>query len=247
MEPWIPKPDDPGRYDKRLAVIVPYRNRPQHLMNFVPHIAAYFRHDKLDRRIAMSLHIVEQAGHSPFNGGKLKNVGFALARQTSDYVCFHDVDYLPLWADYSFSPRPARLIWHGLPAIENWEQFLGGVLMFDNASYERINGYPNNYWGWGFEDRELGARLDLEGIPWEKRDGFYRAIPHPHQGLTPQGTRTAEAETTRNLFYERKPDLPRLMKSEGLSDLSFKVLASEPIVLADGPLPNAMHHVVDIG
>jgi hypothetical protein len=37
------------------------------------------------------------------------------------------------------------------------------------------------------------------------------------------------------------------MKSEGLSDLSFKVLSSEPIVLGDGPLAGAMHHVVDIG
>ena len=247
MEPWIAKPDDPSRYDKRLAVVVPYRNRPQHLMNFLPHLLAYFRHDKLDRRIAMSLHVVEQAGNAPFNGGKLKNVGFALVRDSADYVCFHDVDYLPLWADYSFSPRPARLIWHGLPLQENWEQFLGGVLMFDKASYERINGYPNNYWGWGFEDRELGARLDLAGISWEKRDGFYRAIPHPHQGMTPEGGRTPEAETTRNLFHARKADLGRLMRSEGLSDLNFKLLASEKIVLGDGPLANGMHHVVDIG
>ena len=60
METWNPKPDDPSRYDKRLAIIVPYRNRPQHLQIFVPHIMAYFRHEKLDRRIAMSLHVVEQ-------------------------------------------------------------------------------------------------------------------------------------------------------------------------------------------
>ena len=247
MEQWIVRTDDPGRYDKRLAIIVPYRNRPQHLMNFVPHIAAYFAHDKLDRRIAMSLHVVEQAGNAPFNGGKLKNVGFALTRHQADYVCFHDVDYLPLWADYSFSPRPARLIWHGLPLQENWEQFLGGVLLFDNVSYERINGYPNTYWGWGFEDRELGERLNLAGIAWEKRDGFYRAIPHPHHGMTADGKPNAEALAMRELFYSRKPQMEHLMKREGLSDLNFKVLASEPIVLGTGPLPGAMHHVVDIG
>jgi len=247
MESWIPKPDDPSRYDKRLAIIVPYRNRPQHLQVFVPHIMAYFRHDKLDRRIAMSLHVVEQAAKAPFNGGKLKNVGFALARDKADYVCFHDVDYLPLWADYSFSPRPARLIWQGLPVKEVWERFMGGVLMFDNASYARINGYPNNYWGYGFEDRELVERLNLAGITWEKRDGFYRAIPHPHAGLTAEGKPNAEAQAMGALFYGRLPDLARLMPAEGLSDLSFKVLGSEPIVFGDGPLPNAFHHVVDIG
>ena len=246
-EPWIVQPEDASRYDKRLAIIVPYRNRPQHLLTFVPHIMAYFQHDKLDRRIAMSLHVVEQAGNAPFNGGKLKNVGFALARDKADYVCFHDVDYLPLWTDYSFSPRPARLIWHGLPLQENWEQFLGGVLMFDKPSFEHINGYPNSYWGYGFEDRELGERLKLRGIAWEKRDGFYRAIPHPHAGLTPDGKRNAEAEAMRNHFYDRLPALAHLMPSEGLSDLSYKILASEPIVMRDGPLPNATHHVVDIG
>ena len=247
METWIPQPDDPSRYDKRLAIIVPYRNRQQHLLTFVPHIMAYFRHDKLDRRIAVSLHVVEQAGTSPFNGGKLKNVGFALARDKADYVCFHDVDYLPLWANYSFSPRPARLIWYGLPVQEVRERFMGGVLMFDNASYARINGYPNNYWGYGFEDRELVERLNLAGIAWEKRDGFYRAIPHPHAGLTADGKPNAEAQAMGELFYRRLPDLARLMPAEGLSDLTFKILASEPIVLGDGPLPNAFHHVVDIG
>jgi hypothetical protein len=247
METWIPKLNDPARYDMRLAIVVPYRNRPQHLLTFVPHITAYFRHDKLDRRIAMSLHVVEQAGNAPFNGGKLKNVGFALVRDKADYVCFHDVDYLPLWADYSFSPRPARLIWYGLPLKEVWERFVGGVLMFDNASFERINGYPNNYWGYGFEDRELVERLNLAGIAWEKRDGFYRAIPHPHAGLTAEGKPNAEAKAMGELFYRRLPALARLMPEEGLSDLAFKILGSEPIVFGDGPLPNAFHHVVDIG
>jgi hypothetical protein len=247
MEPWNPNPDDASRYDKRLAIIVPYRNRQQHLLTFVPHIAAYFRHDKLDRRIAMSLHVVEQAGNAPFNGGKLKNAGFALTRDKADYVCFHDVDYLPLWADYSFSPRPARLIWHGLPLQEVWERFMGGVLMFDNASFTRINGYPNNYWGYGFEDRELVERLNLAGIAWEKRDGFYRAIPHQHAGLTAEGKPNAEAQAMGDHFYRRLPDLARLMPAEGLSDLNFKLLASEPIVFSNGPLPNSFHHMVDIG
>ena len=34
------------RYSKRLAVVVPYRNRADHLAKFVPHVAAYFERDK---------------------------------------------------------------------------------------------------------------------------------------------------------------------------------------------------------
>ena len=56
-----PTESDP-RYSKRLAIVVPYRDRAQHLAQFVPHIATYFERDKLDRRIAVTLNIIEQAG-----------------------------------------------------------------------------------------------------------------------------------------------------------------------------------------
>jgi hypothetical protein len=28
-----------------------------------------------------------------------------------------------MWADYSWSPNPARLIWHGLTLKEDWNNF----------------------------------------------------------------------------------------------------------------------------
>ena len=101
------------RYNKRLAIVVPYRDRAEHLRQFVPHLATYFHSDKLDRHIPISPHIVEQSGNAPFNRGRVLNCGYALAHDSADYICFHDVDYLPLWADYSWSARPARLERHG--------------------------------------------------------------------------------------------------------------------------------------
>ena len=86
------------RYDKTLAIIVPYRDRFEHLSQFLPHMSAYFQRDKLDRYIKYSIHIVEQLGNERFNSGKLKNCGFSLTKDKADYFCFHDVDYLPIWA-----------------------------------------------------------------------------------------------------------------------------------------------------
>jgi hypothetical protein len=77
----------------------PYRDRAQHLAQFIPHVVTYFERDKLDRQIAVTINIVEQAGNAPFSRGRLANCGFLLTRDTSDYVCIHDVDYLPMWAD----------------------------------------------------------------------------------------------------------------------------------------------------
>jgi hypothetical protein len=57
-------PEKPGaadpRYAKRLAIVVPYRDRAEHLAKFVPHIATYFQRDKLDRQIPVTINIIEQ-------------------------------------------------------------------------------------------------------------------------------------------------------------------------------------------
>merc|ERR1740138_1283539 len=37
--------------------------------------------------------------------------------------------------------------------------FIGGVLAFSPADFERVNGYPNDYWGWGVEDEQLALRM----------------------------------------------------------------------------------------
>ena len=103
----------PQRYIRKLNIVVPYRNRAEHLSQFIPHMLSYFSRDKLDKAISFTINIVEQVSPSLFNRGKLKNAGFDLTRKNGDYVCFHDVDYLPIWADYSWSPksRPADLAW----------------------------------------------------------------------------------------------------------------------------------------
>ncbi len=72
------------RYSKRLAIVVPYRDRTDHLAKFVPHVAAYFERD---RQIAVTINIIEQWGSTPFSCGRLANCGFLLTQDTSDYVC----------------------------------------------------------------------------------------------------------------------------------------------------------------
>src|SRR5262249_3312148 len=142
-----------------------------------------------------------------------------LCRASVDYVCFHDVDYLPVWADYSWSERPARLIWHGLVLREDSERFFGGVVLFDRAAFERVNGYPNAYWGWGCEDLELGQRCRMAGFGFDKRDGTYMPLPHPHAGYSAPGVWTEEARRTHAIFGTRSDRLADFMLTDGLSSL----------------------------
>ena len=234
-------------YGKRLAIIVPYRDRSEHLAHFVPHVSAYFQRDKLDRNIPISIHVIEQQGHAPFNRGKLLNCGYMLAREGADYVCFHDVDYLPIWADYSWSANPARLIWHGLHLAEDWENFFGAVVLFDKPVFERLNGYPNSYWGWGHEDAELSLRCKLAGLSIERREGTYQPLSHTHAGFTAPGVYSEEGRRTRALYDARRPRAREWMAEDGLSSLGFSVSKQSPIKINGTIWPNAFRYLVDIG
>ena len=59
----------PAHWQRKLAIIVPYRDRAEHLQALVAHLHNYFRHDKLDRAIPWTLHVVEQADARPINRG----------------------------------------------------------------------------------------------------------------------------------------------------------------------------------
>src|ERR1700753_3792236 len=94
--------------DQHLKIVVPYRDRAAHLAQFLPHIRDYLD----DAGIAATIVIAEQAPGEAFNRGAMKNAGFLLGG-SSDYTCFHDVDYLPLDADYDWTDDPACLVLTG--------------------------------------------------------------------------------------------------------------------------------------
>ncbi|MEJ7668028.1 MAG: galactosyltransferase-related protein [Casimicrobiaceae bacterium] len=237
---------DPADYAQRLAIVVPYRDRADHLARFLPHITAYFERDKLDCAIRYSVHIVEQLGTATFNRGAVKNAGFLLTRAGADYVCFHDVDYLPLWADYSFARRPTRLIWHGLDPEPDRAAFLGGVVAFNLADFARINGYSNDYWEWGYEDDDLRERCRRAGLEMEFRDGTYSALPHAHHGLTPDGSPTAAAQASARTFTAKLLQGAAGFGSEGISTLRFRVVATLQMQRNGIAQPHLLHHQIEL-
>lgn len=141
---------------KKLGIIVPYRNRPKQLSIFKKHINEYIG-------FPFELIIVDQIDNLEFNRGKLLNIGFKKAEELKcDYVVFHDIDMLPLNVDYSYEEKPYHLITDlDLPDGVNrttFDSYFGGVTLFPNNIYKQINGYSNEYFGWGFEDDDLFLR-----------------------------------------------------------------------------------------
>jgi hypothetical protein len=225
---------------KRLSIIVPYRARQQHLRDFVAHLRGYFARDKLDKAIPYRVLIVEQEPGLPFNRGALLNIGFILEREQSDYVCFHDVDYLPIWADYSWTEQPSRIIWYGadwrpiasghsdLHTANDREHFFGAVILTPNEAFERVNGYSNRYWGWGFEDLDLRRRFLAANIGISRRDGTYSPLYHDNLGFQRDGKPTPIWFVNERLYRETwAGGEPRA--ADGLNTVSFTILNRAPI------------------
>jgi hypothetical protein len=112
------------------------------------------------------IYIVTQSDDGKaFNRGKLLNVGFQIAcDEGCDIFIFHDVDLMPsseLLQSYASTPSgksPVHIarLWN---RYNGNAQYFGGIVAFSKAQFEEINGYPNNFWGWGGEDDELMKRV----------------------------------------------------------------------------------------
>lgn len=241
--------DAPGlapKYDKRLAIIVPYRDRAEHLGKFIPHMISYFERDKLDRNIAYSIHFVEQMGDEKFNRGKLLNSGFEIAKDDADYFCFHDVDYLPVWADYSYCDRPTHIIWHGLLPRYQYPGFIGGVVLFNKQDFVKVNGFSNDYWGWGEEDEELRERCFLVGLSVDRRDGTFTRLDHENAGFKPDGSRPAEGDTNKKKRLERAKRLGELYMQDGLNTLEYRLSDASKVSIGAQELDNVFYNKVEI-
>ena len=210
-------------------MLVPYRDRAEHLAGFVPFLTRQLERERIDH----DLFVIEQAGDAPFNRGKLMNAGFTL---TADHGwhCFHDVDLLPIAnSDYSRPAAPTALF-HATRQddyvpLDEENINLGGVVLFRPEDFRRINGYSNRFWGWGCEDNDLGRRCAARGLEVTARRVVYEVLPHP--------SHLDERWYQRNVDYLKRMVDP---DEDGLSTLAFDVLEREE---RDGH-----HHIrVDIG
>jgi hypothetical protein len=151
---------------EKLGIIVPYRNRYTHLDKFTKHITEYLENKDINYKVI----IVEQDDAKLFNRGMLLNIGYQYAKKMRcDYVVFHDIDMLPIDVDYSYTDYPIHLATNIIPdknelIREIFDSYFGGVTMFPIDDFEKINGYSNKYWGWGFEDDDLLFRCKLNNL-----------------------------------------------------------------------------------
>jgi hypothetical protein len=152
----------------KLAIIVPYRDRQDHLDVFIPHMQEFLK----DKGIDYTIFIAEQTDNRPFNYGKLCNIVSKEVGKEYTYFAFHDIDMLPMndECDYTYPESPTHLATN-VEAHDNkmpYPQYFGGVNVISREDFENANGYSNEYWGYGFHDLDLLYRLERSGAYLEK-------------------------------------------------------------------------------
>lgn len=200
----------------KLAVIVPYRDREEHLRVFLPHMEEYLSKQGIDSTI----YIVEQEHGKPFNRAKLLNIGFLEATKDHDYFVMHDVDMLPENVDYSYQEEPTHLAAaasqfnYSLP----YDGYFGGVTMFSRNSFQKVNGYSNEYWGWGAEDDDILYRCYLAGLKVRRQTPGVLKSLHHHRNIV-ENDYKKNMERIREM-WSKKLD----WENEGLNSCKYSVL-----------------------
>jgi hypothetical protein len=142
-----------------LYILIPFRARGQNLFReeqfkrFKDHMTKYFEPlQSQNPLISYKFIIIEQENDFPFNRGILLNIGFLecekLITPKIKYYVHHNCDLFPDFGkiDYSYtSPYDIRDLF-------GFNGGLGGICIMNRNTFKKINGFPNNYFGWGGED-----------------------------------------------------------------------------------------------
>ncbi len=120
--------------------------------------------------------ILEQNDNNLFNRGALLNCIIAISGAGKNAIlCFHDVDLLPTKdiLDEYIRPLENKTVRHIGRAWKRYDSdtYLGGILLMKSQDFCDINGFPNDFWGWGGEDDELRDRIIRHGLKIERSEG----------------------------------------------------------------------------
>ena len=155
----------------KIAIIVPFRDlqpvqkRAEHLKQFIAYMGPFMKKaiSQFSNNSTFHIFIVEQSPEYKFNRGALLNLGFIEAsKQGYNVFIFHDVDLLPGDSMAPYYIKNPKIPIHIARCWDRYkgQEYLGGIISISGKNFNELNGYPNNYWGWGGEDDELRRRVN---------------------------------------------------------------------------------------
>lgn len=229
--------EGPPAPQRHHAIIVPYRNRTYHLAQFKESLGPYLHRNFPND--SFTLWVVEQADDRLFNRAWLANVGITEALRLENRtrcIAFHDVDLIPEsdGVPYNCCRLPTQLgseLEHfdwSVPYVNSF----GGVVVMHANHWRRVNGFSNDYVGWGGEDDDLFERVRVNGLLDRqtnsvhrppKGKGRFRTISQS-AGHHPEGV-IGEKEYAHSLhILEAMRQNSDRWRSDGLSNVHYRIV-----------------------
>jgi len=212
-------------------IVVPFRNREKHLnyfiSNTVPLIQKYLPSTKVV--------VVEQNVGKLFNRGMLLNVAFKEYENKTKYFFTNDVD---------INPTKKCIEEHYMKEVNDSDVLgiytsiydtLGGIIKIKNRTIQKVNGFPNDVWGWGTEDKALQNRTEYYNI--KKITNLTNQEEHPLYILRFNDVDDREKKTyeinMKKHYYRFKTlnneDQLKEIMSSGLNNLKYTILERKMI------------------
>jgi N-terminal domain of galactosyltransferase/N-terminal region of glycosyl transferase group 7 len=204
----VAPPPLPQSTRRRLAFLVPVRDRRAHERRFLAHMLPLIDSSDALGEHAHVIFAEQSQDGRPFNRGKLLNVAAreAAARGFTEFA-LHDVDMVPLArvGDEPAMQRYRHAEWprHVATCVEQfnftmpYERYAGGVIVIGARHFVAANGFSSLRWGWGGEDDDFASRLEARRLHLRRdephcRHSRYRSLPH-------------QADERANLPIEERP------------------------------------------
>lgn len=249
----MPKSLDFKMHNMTIGIITIYRDKKdEHTRLYQKRMFIYWMNKILKRICNYRIIVVEQSEKYGFNIGKLKNIGFEYLNKKHpniDNYILCDIDSIP---DSNLMPYYFKIT-DGLNSLSSKGTrytvdlkepvFMGACISTTKKVFEKINGYPNNYYNWGFEDTNLIFRGIKEDIQFYKnKSGSIIDIEEVNYLQKTLKTKNEEEKDTREMtsyeksYYDFKYDG---YKNNGLNNLNYEILD-------ELQFENNYHIIVDI-
>ncbi|KAF0040125.1 hypothetical protein F2P81_008360 [Scophthalmus maximus] len=221
--------DDPTWGPHKLALIIPFRERFEELLVFVPFMHMFLNKKKIRHKIL----IINQLDHYRFNRASLINVGYLESGNDTDYLAMHDVDLLPVndALDYGFpADGPFHVASPELHPLYHYKTYVGGILLLTKKHYHMCNGMSNRFWGWGREDDEFYRRLRKAELQLFRPSGIttgYKTFLHIHD---PAWRRRDQKRVAAQKQEQFKVD-----PEGGLTNLLYQVESRQELTISGAP------------
>ncbi|XP_019219208.1 beta-1,4-galactosyltransferase 1 isoform X1 [Oreochromis niloticus] len=211
---------------QKVAIIIAFRYREEHLKYWLHYLHPILQRQQLD----YGVYVIKQDGNDTFNKCRLLNTGYAEALKEYDYNCFvfNDVDVIPMDDRNTYKcfsqPRHLAVSLDKFNFRLPYVQCFGGATSLSKEQYLKINGFPNNYWGWGGEDDDIYNRVVTSGMSISRPNseiGKCRMIRHNRDKLNdPNPQRFNLLSHTQETMYK-----------DGINSLKTQVLSIQKLDL----------------